>query len=78
MKVIDVLRLMNNYDSIRVHGASDLEWGDENPNLWEPTRVDDLGWLLVEKLASRNVIEIASDFAEKDGKTVSCLTLVYR
>lgn len=78
MKVIDVLRLMNGYDYVRIHAANDLEWSDDNPSLWNATKVSELGWLLVEKLSARNVIELASDWVEMDNETVSFLNIVYR
>lgn len=77
MKVIDVLERMNEYDFVVIHPALDMEWSVDNPHLIEPMKVKELGWLFVQKLSSRNVVEIASG-ADNDGDGETFVTIVYR
>lgn len=78
MKVIDVLELMNEYDKVRILGATDIQWDNDNPHLLEPTKVRDLGWLFVQKVSSRNVVELTTDAEANGGDFGSFLSIVYR
>lgn len=77
MKVIDVLEQMNGYDYVVIHPALDTEWNQDNPHLIDPTKVKELGWLFVQKLSHRNVVELASG-VDNDGDGETFITIVYR
>ena len=78
MKVIDVLVRLNTCEYVQIHARLEADWNEENPYTLVPAKVKDLGWLFVQSVSGREVVEIASGTVEKDGIKDTCVVLVYR